>query len=601
MLQVTRPQIYQLMVRHFGNTNLTRKRNGSIEENGCGKFNDINDAELLSLKKLGITHIWLTGVLEQASATSYPDRPADTPILLKGKAGSPYAIKDYFDVCPDYALESENRLDEFKDLLQRIKSHGLKALIDFVPNHVSRAYESSVHPELSFGKNDDTTKFFDPNNNFFYLNGIHPGEGAPLKLPTKKGSVVYKPESEFGRVTGNNAITWAPSINDWYETIKLNYGHDFTLGVPRDDIRKLPASDAPLIVTPDTWQKMDTILAYWQDMGIDGFRVDMAHMIPMAYWTWQLKRCRERHEKCLFIAEAYDGDPAKLTEGNVLEALLESGFDAVYDSPTYETLKKVIAGDQWANDIDEAADPFSDLFHKVVRYAENHDEVRIGSKGNWAKGNTKIGRPVSAILYGLGRGPLMIYNGQEVGEEAKGAEGFSGNDGRNSIFDYGALPSLAAWTNSHLYDGEKLSHEKRLLRDFYSNLLNTCKEPAFTKGEFYGLNHANHDKWHFGRLHGEDASGHWIYSFLRRDEESGQAFLIVANLHAKKSFDGVTVLLPEHAIDWLGLSDKPNSVLKLKDRLGSLEEYYIKPQQLMEHGLLLPAMEAASAYYLEIT
>ncbi|NJM37342.1 MAG: alpha-amylase, partial [Akkermansiaceae bacterium] len=156
--------IYQLFVRTFGNTNETRKINGALAENGCGKFFDINDAALSSLKEMGFTHLWLTGVLEQASGTAYPARPADDPDILKGIAGSPYAIKDYFDVCPDYAVDPEKRLEEFKELLGRCAAHGLKVIIDFVPNHVARSYKSDVRPEFSFGRDDDRSVFFDREN-----------------------------------------------------------------------------------------------------------------------------------------------------------------------------------------------------------------------------------------------------------------------------------------------------------------------------------------------------------------------------------------------------------------------------------------------------
>ena len=106
-----RPVIYQLFVRHFGNTNETRKPNGTLAENGVGKFADINAAALDSLRDLGITHVWLTGVLQQATRTDYTaiGQPADDPDICKGRAGSPYAIKDCFDVCPDYALDPARR------------------------------------------------------------------------------------------------------------------------------------------------------------------------------------------------------------------------------------------------------------------------------------------------------------------------------------------------------------------------------------------------------------------------------------------------------------------------------------------------------------
>lgn len=596
----TRPHIYQLMVRHFGNTNETRKPHGTMEENGCGKFDDINDAALQSIKELGITHIWLTGVLEQASSTPYPNRPADNPILVKGKAGSPYAIRDYFDVCPDYATDPDKRLDEFRALLKRMEKHGLKALIDFVPNHVARSYASDIRPSLSFGKNDATAQFFTRDNNFFYLGDLHPGGGPPLKLPTSGGAVPYPPESQFGRVTGNNAITWSPSINDWFETIKLNYGHNFTLGAPREDVHHLPGPDANPADTPDTWRKMDAILGYWQEMGVDGFRVDMAHMVPMAYWKWQTQRCKKRDGDVFFMAEAYDNDPSKLVDGNVLHELLASGFDAVHDDPSYDTIKHTVEGHKWANDIDAAANPFSDLFHHSLRYAENHDEVRLASKQNWAGSGMTIGKPVSAILFGLGRGPIMLYNGQELGEPADGAEGFSGDDGRSSIFDYWSLPNMTPWVNGHKYDGGKLTDEQNKLRAYYSKLLNTCAEPAFARGDFYGLNHANRGNEHYGRISGESVSGHWLYSFFRRDKETGQTFLVIANLHPNAELKNVRIQIPEDTLKWVGGRLENKQDLTFTDKLGSNLGVRSSRADLLEKGLIIPGMPAASAVYLEM-
>ena len=329
-----RPVIYQLMIRTFGNTNETRKTNGTLAENGCGKFSDITGPALVSLKQMGFTHVWLTGVLEQASGTAYPGRPADDPDILKGIAGSPYAIKDYFDVCPDYALDPANRLAEFAELVGRCHAHELKVIIDFVPNHVARSYASDVMPHLSFGQGDKRDVFFDRDNHFYYLGSNDAGGGPPLKLPTAgmpgcDGS--FDGETGFGRVTGNNVVSWVPSIHDWYETVKLNYGHDFTQGRATSH---LPGPDAALSEVPKTWRTMDAILAYWQKTGVDGFRADMAHMVPMEFWRWAVKRARARQADVFFSAEAYDNDPAKLTDGHVLDELLHAGFDAVYDDPS---------------------------------------------------------------------------------------------------------------------------------------------------------------------------------------------------------------------------------------------------------------------------
>lgn len=547
----TRPAIYQLLVRTFGNTNETRKPNGTLAENGCGKFRDIDDTALKSIQEMGFTHIWLTGVLEQASGTAYPDRPADPPDILKGLAGSPYAIKDYFDVCPDYAVEPTKRLDEFKACIDRCRERGLQVIIDFVPNHVARSYASDVKPNLSFGEGDRHDVFFDRENHFYYLGAGDPGGGPPLRLPTAGMpgcDGLFAPETKFGRVTGNNSVTWAPSIYDWYETVKLNYGHDFTKG---RDTSALPGPDAALADVPRTWRTMDEVLAYWQALGVNGFRVDMAHMIPMEFWRWAVQRARARQSDVFFSAEAYHDDPAKLTEGHVLEELVAAGFDAVYDKPSYDVMEGIYESGKWANDIDRGT--FSGaLFHQSLRFSENHDEVRIASPQHWGGAGMLAGRPASAVLFAMGRGALMLYSGQEVGEPAIGAEGFNGDNGRTTIFDYWSMPEFAKWVNGGKYDGGRLGPEQKILRQWYGRLVRAMQVPAFANGEFYGLNHANKDNADFGRVDDESVSGHWLYAFLRHDPHSGQAFLVIANFHPDETLQGVKVTIPEHAWEFLG-------------------------------------------------
>ena len=595
--EAKRPVIYQLLVRTFGNTNETRKPGGTMAENGCGKFAQINDAALESIAAMGFTHIWLTGVLEQASGTAYPNRPADDADILKGVAGSPYAVKDYFDVCPDYAMDPEKRMDEFKSLLERCRKHGFKVIIDFVPNHVARSYSSDVKPEHSFGADDRRDVFFDRENHFYYLQPDHPGGGAPLKLPTagKPGcDGLFDLERDFGRVTGNNVISWSPSINDWYETVKLNYGHDFTQG---RFTAHLPGADASPEQVPKTWRTMDAVLAYWQEMGIDGFRVDMAHMVPMEFWRWVVTRCRGRSSGVFFAAEAYDNDPAKLTDGHVLDELLNAGFDAVYDDPSYDVLEGLYDAGKWANDLD----PLTFIgarFHKSLRYGENHDEVRLASSKEWGGLGMKVGRPVSAVLYALGRGPIMMYNGQEVGEPADGAEGFGGDDARTSIFDYWSMPEFTKWVNDGKFDGGRLSPEQVAMRQWYSKLLRATQDKAFTAGEFYGLNHANKENPRFGRIGDESVSGHWLYAFLRSDRESGRASLVVANFHGSDTIRGASARIPEDARNFVGRSGDAN--WKFTDRLDSDWSGSIAPGQLEIDGLPLPDMPPCSALILEI-
>jgi glycosidase len=595
--QATRPVIYQLMVRTFGNTNETRKFNGTLAENGCGKFAHLNDTALGELKKSGFTHLWLTGVLEQASGTAYPDRPADDPDILKGLAGSPYAIKDYFDVCPDYAVNPQKRLGEFQQLLDRCRSHDLKVIIDFVPNHVARSYQSDVMPELSFGKDDDRSVFFDRDNHFYYLTPESEGGGPPLKLPTAHLPGCdgrFAAETEFGRVTGNNVISWAPSINDWYETVKLNYGHDFTHGRATS---ALPGPDAAPFEVPKTWRTMDEILAYWQAMGVDGFRADMAHMVPMEFWRWAVRRARDRQPDVFFSAEAYDNDPAKLTEGHVLDELLDAGFDAVYDAPAYDVLEGIYDSGNWANDIDSVT--FSgDRFHKSLRYAENHDEVRLANPGEWGGLGMRVGKPVSAVLFAMGRGPVMLYHGQEVGEPAVGAAGFGGDNARTSIFDYGSMPEFAKWVNDGRFDGGRLSAEQKSLREWYGKLIHATQSAAFTAGEFYGLNHANHGNPHFGRVGEGSISGHWLYAFLRHDPESGESFLIAANFSGSETLENVKISIPENAWEFMGRQH--HATWKFTDRLDSIWSAASPRVHLADQGVPLPDLAPCSAMVIEI-
>ena len=585
-----RPVIYQLFVRTFGNSNERRALNGTLEENGCGKFADISDKALASLREMGFTHVWLTGVLEQASGTAYPGRPADEPALLKGLAGSPYAIRDYFDVSPDYAVDPDKRLDEFKDLLGRCAKHGLAPLIDFVPNHVARSYHSDVRPEWSFGDGDDPSVFFDRDNHFYYLQPHHPGGGPPLRLP---GGVVYEPECAAGRVTGNNAVTWSPSVHDWYETVKLNYGHDFTTGRGTEH---LPGPDATLAEVPRTWRVMDEILGWWQEMGVAGFRADMAHLVPMEFWAWALRRARERRPDAWFMAEAYDNDPAKLCHGHVLDELLNAGFDAVYDDPAYDVLEAIYDEGGWANDLDPLTHT-GPRFHRSLRYAENHDEVRLANPHTWGGRGMEVGRPVSAVLFTLGRGPVMVYNGQEVGEPAVGRWGFGGDHGRTSIFDYGSMPEFTKWVNCGRFDGARLSPEQTALRAWYGRLLGLMQEPALAGGEFYGLNHANLENPGFGRIDGETYSGHWLYAFLRHDRRTHQAFLVVANFHGERTLSGVRVVIPLDAERWLARDGLAR--WHFADRFGGWSAERA-PVELRHEGLLLPDLPPCSAMVIEI-
>lgn len=535
-----RPVIYQLFVRHFSNFSGGNAPWGSKEENGCGTFEGITDAALESLAHMGVTHLWLTGVLRHATQTEHPGLPAHPACVVKGIAGSPYAVVDYFDVDPDLAVHPERRMEEFRELLTRCRRWGMVPMLDFVPNHVSRCYESTVAPKHQFGAQDRKDVFFDKHNSYYYLDQGY-GEGRML-LPDGE----FLPERGCGRVTGNNAALWQPSAYDWYETVKLNYGCDYRHGAA--EANALPGVMAPNEAVPRTWLLLDEVLAWWQSMGVGGFRCDMAHMAPLPFWRWAIANARLRDGSAFFIAEAYD-DHMKLIDGSVHPALLSAGFNGVYDAPAYQALRAMYESDAWANDLDSYHRPESPLFHGGVRYIENHDEPRLAAPAYWGGVGEKVARAVMAAQYATSCAPVLFYNGQEAGERAEGPGGFGGDNGRTSIFDYTHLPRLQRWTNGGRFDGALMTPEEAELRSFCGALLRLLQHPALAKGEFYGLNWANMQTPDYGREPGENSSGHRLYAFLRHDAPARSTVLVVCNFSPLTHAD-VHIHIPRHAQEW---------------------------------------------------
>lgn len=535
-----RAVIYQLFVRHFSNLSSGDKPWGSRAENGCGTFAGVTDAALESLAHMGFTHIWLTGVLRHATQTSHPGAPAHPACVVKGIAGSPYAVTDYFDVDPDLAVDPARRMEEFRALLGRCRRWGMVPLLDFVPNHVSRCYESAVRPELQFGAGDRKDVFYDRHNSFYYLEG---GAGE-RKLMLPEGEFV--PERGCGRVTGNNAAVWDPSAFDWYETVKLNYGCDYRRGA--SGTGGLPGIMAPREAVPRTWQLMDDVLAWWQGMGVGGFRCDMAHMVPLPFWRWAIAHARLRDGGAFFMAEAYN-DHMKLTSEDVHTALLAAGFNGVYDADAYKSLRELYEGNAWANDLDKRHRPESPLFTGGVRYLENHDEPRLASPLYWGGRGAQASRALMVAQYATSAGPVLFYNGQEVAERAEGPGGFGGDNGRTSIFDYTSLPRLQRWLNGGACDGALLSADELALRSFCGSLLCLLQHPALATGEFYGLNWANQDTPDYGREPGEPSSGHRLYAFLRYAPQARSAVLVACNFDVQRPAR-VCISIPRHAQEW---------------------------------------------------
>jgi len=558
---VERVVIYQLVVRHFSNTVTTRTVDGTLQDNGVGKFDDIDDNAIEGLKELGVTHVWLTGIPRQATLTDWSDigLPPDDPDVVKGRAGSFYAVRDYFDTSPDYATDPERRLQELQALIDRLHDADLKVLVDLVPNHVARGYESTVRPDLDFGRDDDPSVFFDPDNHFFYLVDP-PGQALELSRPQGWNPPGVSFDGRYGpedgstpartpKVTGNDVTSPRPSANDWYETVKLNWGYDFT----RDQGEYDPV--------PATWTTMDAVVAYWQDLGVDGFRADFAHLVPDPAWTWLLERARERDPDAWFVAEAYAN----------LQGLQDAGFDAVYHDAAYDTLKRLYQGRASQADVDGVYLGLSDeRRHRWLHYLENHDERRIasplipeGAEDGSGFGSAGAGRQLAPVQYLISNGPILIYNGQEVGETGAGREGFGGDDGRTTIFDYWSLPALQGWVNGHRYDGGGLTPEQAELRAWYSELLSgPVHDPAARGSGFWGLEYVNNSSANPGFP--DD-----LFTFARFRPGAGRLLVVVANFRPGASTQG-SVRLPADLLGVAGIGEQAQ-VRRIFDHTGAVD------------------------------
>ncbi|GAB3804738.1 alpha-amylase family protein [Spirosoma humi] len=527
--------IYQIFTRLFGNQSTTNHWNGTYAENGSGKFNDINDAALQSIRQFGVSHVWYTGILEHATQTDYSAYGIlpDDPTVVKGRAGSPYAIKDYYDVDPDLAVSVPNRMAEFEALVQRTHAHGLKVIIDFIPNHVARQYRSDAKPQgvVDLGQNDDTSVGFAPDNNFYYL----PGE--TFVSPEAASPVASHRLHEYpARVTGSGSITATPDRNDWYETIKLNYGINVFDGSRHVD---------PI---PATWKQMLDILLFWSAKGVDGFRCDMAHMVPIEFWHWAIRQVKQRYPSLIFIAEIYE-------PGLYRPFILDGGFDYLYDKVgLYDAVRRLMEGHGSCYDLTRVWQQESgDFSQHMLRFLENHDEQRIASR--FFANNPWAAIPAMTLSATMHTGPVLLYFGQEVAVRAEGAEGFSGDDGRTTIFDYWGIPEWQQWLANGQYNGAELSDEQRRLRAFYQQLNYLVNgSDAIQNGYFYDLQYVNDN----GQSAGYDA--HQVYSYLRYTDR--QKLLIVCNFSQHTTYD-TTVAIPAAAFDQMEID--PHKLLQLTD------------------------------------
>ncbi|MBT8321428.1 MAG: alpha-amylase family protein [Eudoraea sp.] len=544
--------IYQVFTRLFGNTNTTNIPWGTLEENGVGKFSDFSDKALKEIKDLGVTHIWYTGVPHHALVTDYSayDIPGDDPDVVKGRAGSPYAVKDYYNVNPDLAEDPSRRLEEFQELIERTHKAGMKLLIDIVPNHVARNYVGASTPEgkRPFGADDDVTVAYNKDNDFYYIPNQAfqvpdiPEDFKPLggaEHPLSDGIFDENP----AKWTGNGSRKAMPDFNDWYETVKINYGvrpdgsYDFdTLPEGMDE------KDHQTHYTfwqdkevPGAWKKFRDIAWYWQEMGVDGFRFDMAEMVPVEFWSYLNSHIKSRNPDALLLAEVYNPSFYR-------DYLKKGKMDYLYDKvELYDSIKHIMQGHGWTDHIPVVQNGLKDIEHHMLHFLENHDEQRIASPD--FVGDAEKGKPAMVVSATISTSPTMIYFGQEVGEPGAENAGF-GSPTRTSIFDYIGVPHHQRWVNKKQFDGGQLSEKEKALRDFYKRLLTFTIDSEALMGAYEEIHFYNKDN-----TAGYD---HRVLSFVRWSEK--ERIVVLTNFDADRSYD-LNLKIPGHIIENWGLKD----------------------------------------------
>ena len=522
--------VYQIFTRLFGNQNTTNKPWGTIEENGVGKFNDFTDKALEEIKDLGVTAVWYTGVPHHALVRDYTSIGIsnDDPEVVKGRAGSPYAVKDYYNVNPDLAVNPANRLQEFEALIARTHKAGMKVIIDIVPNHIARKYEGKSNPKgvRDFGANDDVSVEYKRDNNFYYIPNTRfeiPDAGKPLN--GESNTLIDGKFEEFpAKWTGNGSRLAKPDKNDWYETVKVNYG---IRPNGSKDFPELPAGfDAKSYQehfdfwkdknVPNSWIKFRDIALYWTDKGVDGFRYDMAEMVPVEFWSYMNSAIKVKNPDAFLMAEVYNP--------NEYRNYIRLGkMDYLYDKvETYDHLKAVIQGKTWPDGLSDIQHRMADIEHHMLKFLDNHDEQRLASPE--FAGTPEKGKPLMVVSATISTAPTMIYFGQEVGEAGNENAGF-GTHSRTSIFDYIGVPNHQRWMNGGKFDGGQLSQSEKDLRDFYKRLLNFSINSSALMGNFQEIQTTNRNI-----TPGYDIA---IYAYTRWSET--QKLIVVTNFYSLAS------------------------------------------------------------------
>lgn len=562
--------IYQVLPRLFGNTTVNNIPWGTIEENGVGKFNDFSDKALKEIRDLGATHIWYTGVLHHCVIRDYTEYGIsnDDPDVVKGRAGSPYAVKDYYNVNPDLAVDPSKRLEEFEALIRRTHEQGLKLIIDIVPNHIARNYHSITNPEgvVDFGANDKVSVEYERNNNFYYIPGQHfqVPDFEPGFLPLGGDSnplLDGKFEEYPAKWTGNGSRSAKPSFHDWYETVKINFGIS---PFGEKDFVELPSEYRQKSFpehyefwkdkdVPDSWIKFRQIALYWLDKGVDGFRFDMAQMVPVEFWSYLNSSIKMKNPEAILISEIYVPE--------IYRDYLSLGkMDYLYDKvDMYDTLRNILEGRGSTDHLPEVIDRLSDIEHHMLRFLENHDEQRLASPE--FAGNAEKGKPAMVLSATLSTSPVMIYFGQEVGEKGEGDAGF-GKSSRTTIFDYWGVPAHQRWMNEGAFDGGALSNEEAELRSFYKRLLTFTRSSPALAGTYKDLHHFNR----------QNSQGYndKLFSFLRCSES--QRLLVIASFDTQRT-SSFEIMIPSELVRDMGLKFGSYS---MSDALGSNKRFELR-------------------------
>lgn len=491
--------VYQVFTRLFGNTNSTNLPWGTLEQNGVGKFADFTPEALAAIKAMGVSHIWYTGVPHHALVGDYSALGIsnDDPDVVKGRAGSPYAVKDYYNVNPDLAQNPANRLEEFDALIARTHQHDMKVIIDIVPNHVARAYKSLSNPDgvTDFGANDNTSVEYARDNNFYYVPGhAFKVPAFPDSYQVLGGEQHPLADGQFAEYpakwTGNGARAAQPAFDDWFETVKINYGvkpdgsYDFDT-LPADYAEKDWQAHFQFWQgksVPDSWHKFRDITQYWLARGVDGFRYDMAEMVPVEFWSYLNSHIKHTNPEAFLLAEVY--------QPHLYRDYIRLGkMDYLYDKVEfYDSLKLVMQGKGPTSALVVTQQRMADIEHHMLHFLENHDEQRISSPE--FAGNAQKGLPAMVVSSTISTSPTMLYFGQHVGESGADDAGF-GKASRTTIFDYWGVPQHQKWMNDGKFDGAALSQENKALHDYYQKLLSfTASAPALM-GQYAELHSSN--------------------------------------------------------------------------------------------------------------